>query len=201
MNLDLILNLMAQYNLTADELLVVYLFFLAQREENEGLGHGELFALWYSNGGAERLHDLFESLKEKNIINQNCQPASPSDVEFNKTFMKGFMKHSDVLGKELWDAYPDFSIVRGVKYPWKNIAGRNSKFNSMSDLFYFYAKQIGNNINKHNEILNLVKWAKQNNKINCSLREFVISHQWEQLKKIKDSGGEGETVESIFIDE
>lgn len=117
MNLDLILNLMAQYNLTADELLVVYLFFLAQREENEGLGHGELFALWYSNGGAERLHDLFESLKEKNIINQNCQPASPSDVEFNKTFIKGFMKHSDVLGQELWDAYPDFSIVRGVKYP------------------------------------------------------------------------------------
>ena len=45
MNLDLILNLMSQYNLTADELLVVYLFFLAQREENEGLGHGELFGI------------------------------------------------------------------------------------------------------------------------------------------------------------
>ena len=44
MNLGLILSLMAQYNLTADELLLVYLFFLAQREENDGLGHGELFA-------------------------------------------------------------------------------------------------------------------------------------------------------------
>ena len=87
---------MAQYNLTADELLLVYLFFLAQREENDGLGHGELFAHWYTNGGAERLHDLFESLKNKNIINKDCKPNGPSDVEFNKTFIKGFMKHSDI---------------------------------------------------------------------------------------------------------
>lgn len=196
MNLDHILALMSQFNLTADELLVTYLFFLAQREENDGIGHNELFLTWYQNEGETKLHDIFESLKRKNIILKNCEPETPADVEFNKSFMKSFMKHSDILGEELWEAYPDFSIIRGMKYPWKNIA---KSFNSQSDFFYFYAKEIGNNVNKHNEILDLVKWAKENGKINCSIREFVISHQWEQLKRVKESGGEGETVESVMI--
>jgi hypothetical protein len=43
-DLDTILNLLADYNLTADELLVVYMAFISQREENDGLGHSEYFA-------------------------------------------------------------------------------------------------------------------------------------------------------------
>lgn len=43
MNLDRILVLMSQFNLTADELLVMYLLFLSQREENDGIGHNEPF--------------------------------------------------------------------------------------------------------------------------------------------------------------
>jgi len=39
MDLNTILNLLIQYNLTADELLLVYLTFLAQDEEN----HSEHF--------------------------------------------------------------------------------------------------------------------------------------------------------------
>lgn len=85
---------------------------------------------------------------------RNCEPKKPADVVFNKAFMKSFMKHSDILGQELWEAYPDFTISRGVKYSWKNIA---KSFNSQSDFFFFYAKEIGNNVEKHNEILDLVK--------------------------------------------
>ena len=40
MELNTILNLLIQYNLTADELLLVYLTFLAQDEEN----HAEYFS-------------------------------------------------------------------------------------------------------------------------------------------------------------
>lgn len=196
MDLDTILNLLADYNLTADELLVVYMAFISQREENDGLGHSEYFAKWYSNGGHKQLHDIFESLKQKGFVQKDCKPSSPTDIEFNKTFIKGFMKHSDLLGQELWDTYPDHSIRQGIKYDWKNISKR---FTSREALFFFYGMQIKNNIELHDEILKLIKWAKENNRINCGIVEFVISHKWEQWKKERDSGDEGMTVDSIMI--
>jgi hypothetical protein len=77
---------MATYSLTADELLLIYLIFLARDEEN----HPEYFTRWFSNGGKSRLRDLFNSLKDKGIIHKNYNPATynPDDIEFNKTFIK-----------------------------------------------------------------------------------------------------------------
>ena len=78
---------MAKYNLSADELLLVYLTFLARDEEN----HSEYFTKWFNNGGSNQLRDLFNSLKEKGIIHKNYNPETyvPNDIEFSKTFIKG----------------------------------------------------------------------------------------------------------------
>ena len=43
LEINTILNLLITYNLTADELLVVYLTFLARDEE----GHPEYFSKWF----------------------------------------------------------------------------------------------------------------------------------------------------------
>lgn len=87
MELNTILNLMASYKLTESELMLVYLTFLAQDEQE---GHTEYFVKWLSNGGQERLRSLFESLKEKGIIKKSYNPESyiPNEIEFNKTFLK-----------------------------------------------------------------------------------------------------------------
>jgi len=106
---------MISYRLTADELLLVYLTFLAQEEEN----HPEYFVKWFSNGGKSKLKDLFESLKEKGIIHKDYNPESynPDDIEFNKNFLKGWLKLSGEMGKELFDAYPPFLTVMGKILP------------------------------------------------------------------------------------
>lgn len=77
---------MAQYHLTADELLLVYLTFLARDEE-----HGtEYFRSWFENGGSERLRSLFNSLQDKGIILKSYNPKTynPNDIEFNTNFLK-----------------------------------------------------------------------------------------------------------------
>lgn len=86
MELNTILNLLISYNLTASELLLVYLTFLARDEEN----HPEYFVKWFNNGGQSQLKDLFNSLKDKGIIHKNYNPKvyNPNDIEFNKTFLK-----------------------------------------------------------------------------------------------------------------
>lgn len=86
MSLSTILNLLSDNHLTADELLLVYLTFLARDEE----GQPEYFEKWYTCGGQERLKDLFTSLKEKGIIVKSYKPTTydPNDIQFNQHFLR-----------------------------------------------------------------------------------------------------------------
>lgn len=59
---------MAKYKLTADELLLVYLTFIAQTENGDPKINRNYFRRWYEGGGKERLRELFNSLKEKGVI-------------------------------------------------------------------------------------------------------------------------------------
>lgn len=183
---------MIAYNLTADELLLVYLTFLAQEEE----GHPEYFAKWFSNGGQSRLRELFNSLKDKGIIHKDYNPSTynPDDIEFNKNFLKGWVKGSGELGKELFESYPPFITISGRTYPLKNIA---KKFNSLDDFFFHYSSQIKHNSEKHKEIMEILEWAKTNNKVNSGILEFVCSNGWDALKYLRDNPQEGQ-VESTF---
>lgn len=173
---------MSKFNLSADELLLIYLTFLAQGEE----GNTEYFKQWFQGGGQTRLRDLFNSLKEKGVILKNYNPTAykPDEIEFNKHFLKSWLKSSGELGKELFNAYPSWLNINGRITPLKNISNR---FASLNDFFIFYGTQIGNNPEKHKEILELVQWAKDNDKLGFSMLNFVISHQWESLKELKEN--------------
>ena len=124
---------MATYNLTADELLLVYLTFLARDEE----GHPEFFTQWFKNGGQEQLRGLFNSLKEKKLIHRDYNPTvyTPNEIEFNKTFLKSWTKNSGEMGRELFEAYPPFININGKFAPLRDISKR---FASLDDFFFFY---------------------------------------------------------------
>lgn len=173
---------MEKFDLSADELLLIYLTLLA-RDDEEG---SEYFVQWFRGGGQARLRDLFNSLKEKGIILKNYNPKTyvPGDIEFNKNFLKSWIKSSNQLGKELFNAYPSWMDVNGKLITLKNISNR---FASLNEFFTFYGVQIGNNPEKHKEIMELVQWAKDHNKLGFSLLNFVISHQWESLKELRDN--------------
>ena len=192
MELDTILNIMISYRLTADELLLVYLTFLAQEEEN----HPEYFIKWFSNGGKSKLKDLFESLKEKGIIHKDYNPDSynPDDIEFNKNFLKGWLKLSGEMGKELFDAYPPFLNIQGKLASLKNIS---KKFYSLDDFFFFYSSKIKHNPDKHKEVMDILQWAKDNGKINFGILEYVASEKWNDLMYLRDHPQEGQ-IESTY---
>lgn len=78
---------MAEYHISADELLLIWLTLYARDEE----GHSELFLKWWTDcEGKQKLKTMFENLKEKSIIKKNYNPESyvPNDIEFNKKFSK-----------------------------------------------------------------------------------------------------------------
>lgn len=192
LELNTILNLMTTYNLTADELLLIYLTFLARDEEN----HPEYFVKWFSNGGQTRLKSLFDSLKEKGIIHKNYNPDSynPNDIEFNKTFLKSWIKNSGQMGQELFDLYPSYMQANGKLLPLRGIS---KQFHSLDEFFFHYSVTIGHSIEKHKEVLKILEWAKQNHKITGGILDFVNSRQWDNLKYLQEHGMEG-IEESTF---
>lgn len=200
MDISYILETMSTYHLSAEEYLFVYMVFLCQREENNGSGHTIYFVTWYQQcDGENKLHDIFVSLKQKGIIEKDCNPTGPQDIVFTNSFIKGFLRHSDILGQELWNEYPDYKIIGGERIRWKNITGGYSKLQGQDDFFFFYGKEINHDLKLHNKIIELVKWAKQNNLIHFSIREFVASHKWEELERLQQEGNIGGTVDSVMI--
>lgn len=192
LEINTILNLLTTYKLTADELLVVYLTFLARDEE----GHPEYFAKWFNNGGSKHLREIFESLKEKGIIKKDYEASEydPNEIEFNKNFIKSWLKNSCVLGQELFNAYPPFLNSGGKLLPLRNIA---KKYNTLDEFFFAYSSAIKHNPETHKEVMELLEWGKQHGKINYGICEFIISAKWLELKELRDNPQECE-IESTF---
>lgn len=195
MELNTILNICIAYNLTFDEFFLIYMTFLARDEEE----HEEYLNKWFSNGGKERLRELFNSLKAKGIIHKtyNAESYIPNEIEFNKNFIKGWLKQSGEMGQELFNEYPSYVEIKGRLYSLKNIS---KKFYSLDEFYFYYSASIGHNPEKHKEVMEILRWAKEKNLINFGILEFCASQKWTQLKEMRDNGLDNKVVESIYID-
>lgn len=195
MSLDTILNIMSEYKLTADELLLVYLTFIAQSENGSNTDY---FVRWYDSCGKYNLKNLFESLKEKGVILKNYNPSAyiPEEIEFNSNFLKKYFKLTGQLGQELYNAYPSYMYINGKIVSLKNIS---KIFRDLNELYFKYASIIKHNVDKHKEILDILEWAKSQDLVTVSLPEFIISCKWNEYKELRDKGVQGKAdVSEIY---
>lgn len=186
---------MAEYNLTAEELLLVYVTYIARTENG---GNITYFNKWFSNGGKNRLRDLFNSLKEKGVIlkSYNTDNYVCNDIEFNKNFLKRFFKESGFMGSELFNTYPKSVEINGKLVPLRDIT---KKFTDLDEFYFWYSTQIGHNPDKHAEIMDILRWGIENNYINFSLINFVGNHQWEMLKELRDDPNKIKIANNICL--
>lgn len=187
-NLSNQLAMMEKYRLTAEESLLVELLFLASIEEK----HDEYLIRYFSLPiDKSDLRDLLLSLQSKGIINKSYKiPAKgikfdPESVEFNKNFLHNYRKYSGELGIEFFKEYPSIGLIKGIEVPLKNYA---KKFNSEEELYFQYGKNIGWKLDKHKEVIELIRWGKENktNLLTMNIADFVISKMWESLKELKE---------------
>ena len=95
-----------------------------------------------------------------------------NEIPFNQNFLKDYYRSSFEMGTELFDVYPQFGNINGKIVSLRGIA---SKFNSLEDAYRVYAKTIHYKDNIHKEIIELVKWAKENEILNQSFASFIIN--------------------------
>lgn len=182
------INLLEKYLLTPTELYTIQTILLAKDEDSE-------YLFRYANvltkcGGSIR--DVLVSLQNKGIILKSYKIPNKGevfrveDVEISKNFTKTFYKSAFILGKELFNAYPNSAFIKGEVYKLKRIS---KKFNSLEDAYRVYGKAIKWNPETHAEVLSLVKWGIDNGYNFTTLGDFIVDNDWVNIKAIKEDNG------------
>lgn len=174
--------------LTPTELFIVRLLFLAQE------GDVSLLNNYLSNvgNGKEVFKTVLINLQNKGIILKSFKFPKEgetlrfADIPFNKNFLKRYIKDSNQIGKELFDAYPPFIYIKGRMFSIKNIT--KAGLFSLDEFCHYYAKQIKLSSITHERVMEALEYAKENNIINYSILEFVSSQKWNEIEYIRDSG-------------
>ena len=174
---------MSKFNLSLKEEINIYI--------NSGLTPTELFILrllqlaidgdpsdlvnYLSNttDGKIILRKVLESLKEKKVILSSfkvpCEGESLNfkNIPFNKNFIKMYIRESNLLGKELFDAYPPFININGKMCSIKNFT--KAGLFTFEEFCLYYAKAIKSAGVTHDRIMEALEYGKEHNLINYSI--------------------------------
>ena len=198
LNIDNEASILTKYNLNPNELYVIKCLLFMQEDESKYLQ--SYLQLPESTRGNFR--DILLSLQNKHLILSSFtipskgQSLDLSQIPFSKNFLKDYYRSSFELGKELFEAYPQFGEINGKVISLRGVA---SKFDSLEDTYRVYGKIIHYKEEVHKEIISLVNWAKNNNILNQSLASFIVNQGWIDLKAIKDGKVVNYNVNSIKL--
>ena len=182
------INIYLNSGLTPTELFIVRLLFLAIDGDSQPLKK-------YLNGvsnGKLVLKNVLLSLKDKKVIlssfniPQDGETLNFKNIPFNKNFLKMYIRESNDLGKEFFDAYPPFININGKLVSIRNFT--KAGLFSFEDFCLFYSKSIKASGITHDRILELIDYAKEHNIIHYSIIEFIASRKWEEIEYIMGSG-------------
>ena len=198
LNIDNEASILTKYNLNPNELYVIKCLLFMQEDESKYLQS----YLQLPEPTRGNFRDILLSLQNKHLILSSFtipfkgQSLDLSQIPFNKNFLKDYYRSSFELGKELFEAYPQFGEINGKVISLRGVA---SKFDSLEDAYRVYGKIIHYKEEVHKEIISLVNWAKNNNILNQSLASFIVNQGWIDLKAIKDGKVVNYNVNSIKL--
>lgn len=178
-----------KYSINPSELLLLEIILIAQEGDEPEIVH-EYFSSRVCARGFTI--ELLTGLRNAGIIHKSYKISekgsvfNPLDIPLNKNVVKDFYKCSFELGKELWDTYPQFGIVNNSQVGLRSVS---KKFDTIEDFYRFYGRTIRWKPEIHNQIIELVKWAREHNILCTTIANFVIDHKWEELEALKDEGG------------
>jgi len=147
----------------------------------------------YNKKKIELLNAIAYPLMEKNILIKSTitSDSDPDILEINPIFVKDFELNFYDMPSQLHDTYPHFIGDSSKRY--------FAKTASPEEFGEAYIRAINNDLNKHNEILELVKWAVENKQIKIGIKKFVESRHWEALKELKEGGVTNVGFDTNFI--
>lgn len=173
------LEIMAKYELSAEEWFFTQLLFLASEPESK-----PYYLQTYFKDCKKSLvpKDMLSLLKEKKILSSKYkvpeagQIFSVRDIVFSESFTKNYLRYSLDLGRELFEAYPPFlELANGKLVSARNIT---KNFVSLEEFFFAYSKSIKHDAVMHQRVLESLKYAISAGLIHYGICEYVISKKY-----------------------
>lgn len=197
---DIDLGIIEKYHISPNELFVLRTLLITQENENNQIMFRFLRIPEHDRGD---FRNILISLQNKGIINksynipQKGEEFKPEEIPINKNLIRYFHKDSFDMGLELFEEYPQFGSINGEAIALRGVA---KKFDSLEDFYRFYGKSIRWNPDTHKEIIELVRWAKeQATIINQSIASFVINQGWNDLKALKNGEGTNYNFDTVKL--
>jgi hypothetical protein len=134
---------------------------------------------------------LIKELVNKGIV--NCiNPRNPTwfDIVLTEDFGNNLPQTKE-MADELYATYPNTVLIDGRQVELKKgaeltINGVKSYY-SKDKLKLMYLEKINYDANKHRKIIDDLKQAIRENRINCAIRSFIIDSMWEDLESTDHS--------------
>ena len=191
-NIENELAILEKYNLTPTELFTIKVILLAKEEgEYEWL---QRFAQ------IVKLRNILVNLQEKGIILKSWKLPKEGtqliveNIQINQNFQKQFFRASFEMGEELFESYPQSTIVNGSLYNLKRVS---KHFDSLEQAFLKYSKYIRNNPETHQHIIELIRWGIDNGYNFSTLDSFIIDNSWLAIEAMKEGNGINVNTEAI----
>lgn len=124
-----------------------------------------------------------DDLKKKGYVKIVSKTAGPElDMyEVTEKFYKKLFINTNMAGEELWENYPPFLYINGSR-----VSARGA---DKEKLIESYSKKIKNNIELHNQVIEIVKTNKDI--LNMGIDKFVNTEYWLDLITIPKSSSYG----------
>lgn len=173
-----------KYKIDANQLLLLEIILIAQEGDDT-----ELVQLYFQSEAKGSLLEQLIRLQEVGVILKSYKLPKKGErldlfsIPINRNLVKDFYKCSFELGKELFEEYPQFGFINGNPVGIRSVS---KKFDSLEDFYRFYGKTIRWKQETHDHIIELVKWARENNILYVSLCNFVIDHRWDELEALRN---------------
>lgn len=194
-NIENKLSILEKYNLTPTELFTIKVVLLAKEEgEYEWLKRFSQIV---------KLREILIRLQEKGIILKSWklpkegQQLIVEDIPINQSFQKQFFRASFEMGEELFYTYPQSAVIQGTVY---NLRSVSKRFDSLEQAFQKYAKNIKNNPELHQQIIDDIKWGieEQYNGF-TTLDRFIIDRGYESLHSLRMGDGTNINLEATQL--
>jgi len=183
------LTIMQEHGLTAEEWLLAELFMMALDDPSKP----EYLSTYLLKCKKDRLGmDTLQSLKDKGVFSSDTVIPKKGDAlrlenfELSGTYLNNYFKKALQAGEELWNAYPSVVNINGTLRSINGII--KGGYQHQEDFYAKYNKQIRYSRKKHEEVLDLLKWALEQKLIHYGIVEYVTCKKWEEHARMRESG-------------
>jgi hypothetical protein len=108
----------------------------------------------------------------------NSKPMLIDNYVLSQFFIDNFYLDIDKAGKEFYDAYPSYLEIDGRKVLTKK--------GDRDALMRMYCAGIGNDLEKHQQVLKALKIAEQQGSLNMAIRNFIESELYLDILDLLD---------------